>query len=128
MIVENELQLTEAVLAETERADDPRFREIVQALVRHLHDFARDVRLTEAEFDSALTIVARLGQPTTAGHDEVRLMAGSLGLSTLVTLVNNGTEEPRARRCSSPAPYGTSTAARSPAHPVTAKSATRPEV
>ena len=45
MIVKNEMQLTEAVLAETERADDPRFKEIVQALIRHLHDFAREVGL-----------------------------------------------------------------------------------
>jgi protocatechuate 3,4-dioxygenase beta subunit len=93
MIVKDELQLTEAVLAETERADDPRFREIVQALVRHLHDFAREVRLTEAEFDASINIVARLGQLTTPSHNEVRLMAGSLGLSTLVCLMNNGTEE-----------------------------------
>jgi catechol 1,2-dioxygenase len=93
MIVTDELQLTEAVLAETGRADDPRFREIVRALVRHLHDFAREVRLTETEFDSAITIVARLGQLTTASHNEVRLMAGSLGLSTLVCLMNNGTPE-----------------------------------
>jgi catechol 1,2-dioxygenase len=93
MIVKNELQLTEAVLAETERADDPRFKEIVQALVRHLHDFAREVRLTESEFDAAINIVARLGQLTTASHNEVRLMGGSLGLSTLVCLMNNGTEE-----------------------------------
>ena len=93
MIIKDELQLTEAVLAETERADDPRFKEIVQALVRHLHDFAREVRLTEAEFDASLSIVARLGQLTTPSHNEVRLMAGSLGLSTLVCLMNNGTEE-----------------------------------
>ena len=93
MIVKDELQLTEAVLAETGRADDPRFREIVQALIRHLHDFAREVRLTEAEFDASINIVARLGQLTTASHNEVRLMAGSLGLSTLVCLMNNGTEE-----------------------------------
>jgi catechol 1,2-dioxygenase len=93
MIVKDELQLTEAVLAETERADDPRLAEIVQALVRHLHDFAREVRLTEAEFDASLSIVARLGQLTTPSHNEVRLMAGSLGLSTLVCLMNNGTEE-----------------------------------
>ena len=93
MIVKDELQLTEAVLAETEQADDPRFKEIVQALVRHLHDFAREVRLTEAEFDASLGIVARLGQLTTPSHNEVRLMAGSLGLSTLVCLMNNGTEE-----------------------------------
>src|SRR5271170_8469866 len=90
MIVKDELQLTEAVLAETERADDPRVQEIVQALVRHLHDFAREVRLTEAEFDASISIVARLGQATTPSHNEVRLMAGSLGLSTLVCLMNNG--------------------------------------
>ncbi len=93
MIVKDEMQLTEAVLAETGRADDPRFREIVQALVRHLHDFAREVRLTEAEFDASINVVARLGQLTTPSHNEVRLMAGSLGLSTLVCLMNNGTEE-----------------------------------
>jgi protocatechuate 3,4-dioxygenase beta subunit len=93
MIVKDELQLTEAVLAETERADDPRVQEIVQALVRHLHDFAREVRLTEAEFDASINLVARLGQLTTPSHNEVRLMAGSLGLSTLVCLMNNGTQE-----------------------------------
>jgi catechol 1,2-dioxygenase len=93
MIVTGERQLTEAVLAETGRADDPRFREIVQALIRHLHDFAREVRLTEAEFDASINVVARLGQLTTPSHNEVRLMAGSLGLSTLVCLMNNGTEE-----------------------------------
>jgi catechol 1,2-dioxygenase len=93
MIVSDELQLTDVVLAETGRADDPRFREIIQALVRHLHDFAREVRLTEAEFDASLSAVARLGQLTTPSHNEVRLMAGSLGLSTLVCLMNNGTEE-----------------------------------
>ena len=93
MIIKDEMQLTEAVLAETARADDPRFREVVQALIRHLHDFAREVRLTEAEFDASINIVARLGQLTTPSHNEVRLMAGSLGLSTLVCLMNNGTEE-----------------------------------
>jgi protocatechuate 3,4-dioxygenase beta subunit len=93
MIIKDERQLTEAVLAETGRADDPRFREIVRALIRHLHDFTREVRLTEAEFDASINIVARLGQLTTPSHNEVRLMAGSLGLSTLVCLMNNGTEE-----------------------------------
>src|SRR5579863_7916186 len=93
MIIKDEMQLTEAVLAETGRADDPRFREVLQALIRHLHDFAREVRLTESEFDAAIGIVARLGQLTTPSHNEVRLMSGSLGLATLVCLMNNGTEE-----------------------------------
>ena len=90
MIIENELQLTEAVLDETRRTADPRLKEILQALIRHLHGFAREVRLTEKEFDQAINLVTRLGQLTTASHNEVRLMAGSLGLSALVCLMNNG--------------------------------------
>ena len=90
MIIENEEQLTQAVLDETRRTEDPRLKEILQSLVRHLHGFAREVRLTEKEFDQAIGLVARLGQLTTASHNEVRLMAGSLGLSALVCLMNNG--------------------------------------
>jgi hydroxyquinol 1,2-dioxygenase len=58
--------------------------------VRHLHGFAREARLTEAEFDAAIRLVTQLGQRTTESHNETRLMAGSLGLSTLVCLLNNG--------------------------------------
>src|ERR1700758_4329371 len=93
MIVKDEWQLTEAVLAETGRADDPRFREIVQALIRHLHEFAREGRLTEGELGASCTSGAALGRSTPRSQNEVRLMAGSLGLSTLVCLMNNGTEE-----------------------------------
>src|SRR3569833_3122943 len=90
MIVENAVQLTEAVVHETRNTEDERLRELLQALVRHLHAFARDVKLTEPEFDAAIRLVAELGQKTTASHNEVRLMAGSLGLSTLVCLMYNG--------------------------------------
>ena len=90
MIIENEAQLTEAVLAETGRTADPRLKEILQSLIRHLHGFVRDVHLTEKEFDEAITLVTRLGQQTTDSHNEVRLIAGSLGLSALVCLINNG--------------------------------------
>jgi catechol 1,2-dioxygenase len=90
MIVENAVQLTEAVVHEMRNTEDARLREILEAMVRHLHAFAREVRLTEPEFDAAIRYVTRLGQLTTASHNEVRLMAGSLGLSTLVCLMNNG--------------------------------------
>lgn len=90
MIVENAVQLTEAVVYEMRNTEDARVREILESLVRHLHAFAREVKLTEPEFDAAIRIVAELGQKTTASHNEVRLMAGSLGLSTLVCLMNNG--------------------------------------
>jgi protocatechuate 3,4-dioxygenase beta subunit len=90
MIIQDEFQLTEAVLAETERTPDPRLRQILQCLIRHLHGFAREVRLTEKEFDQAINIVTALGHRTTESHNETRLIAGSLGLSTLVCLMNNG--------------------------------------
>lgn len=90
MIVENQHQLTEAVVHEMRRTENPRLREILESLVRHLHGFAREVRLTEPEFDMAIRLVTELGQKTTASHNETRLMAGSLGLSTLVCLMNNG--------------------------------------
>jgi catechol 1,2-dioxygenase len=48
------------------------------------------VRLTEREFGEAVRVVAALGQKTTASHNEVMLMAGSLGVSPLVCLLNNG--------------------------------------
>src|SRR5579862_3353755 len=89
MIIEREEQVTEAVLSETGQIADPRTRQIVQSLVRHLHSFARDVRLTEQEFNVAINLVSRLGQLTTESHNETRLIAGSLGLSTLVCMMNN---------------------------------------
>ena len=90
MIIRTQEDVTPAVLSEIARAADPRFREIMSALVRHLHGFAREVRLTEAEFHAAVATIAALGRRTTESHNEVMLMAGSLGLSTLVCLLNNG--------------------------------------
>ncbi len=90
MIIENAFDITPAVLAELERAQDPRFREIMGAAVRHLHDFVREVKLTEAEFQLACATIAKLGQATTPSHNEVVLAAGSLGISALVCLLNNG--------------------------------------
>jgi len=90
MIIENQNQVTEAVLAEIQRIADPRMREIASAAVRHLHAFAREVKLTEDEFRKACAFIARLGQKTNETHNEVVLLCGSVGLSALVCLLNNG--------------------------------------
>src|ERR1700730_15762731 len=90
MIIENQAMVTDAVVEAFSRAEDPRLREILLALVRHLHGFVREVRLTEREFQEAARIIADLGKKTTASHNEVVLMAGSLGVSALVCLLNNG--------------------------------------
>ena len=81
--------ITAAVLAALQGAPDERFKEIMGAAVRHLHAFASEVRLTEAEFQQACAVVARLGQNTNDSHNEVVLAAGSVGLSALVCLLNN---------------------------------------
>jgi hydroxyquinol 1,2-dioxygenase len=92
MIIENQKDVTTAVLSELQRAKDPRFKEIMSALVRHLHDFAREVRLTEEEFQAAIGYVVALGKHTNETHNEAVLMSGSLGLSTLICLLNNGND------------------------------------
>jgi hypothetical protein len=89
MILRSPDDVTRAVLAEIERAPDGRWREIMSAAVRHLHGFAREVDLTETEFQQACAVIAKLGQLTNESHDEVVLAAGSLGLSSLVCLINN---------------------------------------
>jgi catechol 1,2-dioxygenase len=90
MIIENQLQLTQAVLDVMERTPDPRLREIMVSLIKHLHGFIREVRLTEPEFRDACAVIAEMGQLTNDTHNEVVLMAGSLGVSSLVCLLNNG--------------------------------------
>src|SRR5579872_1493766 len=92
MIIENQAMVTDAVEEAFSRVEDPRMREVMLALVRHLHGFVREVRLTEREFGDAVRLIAAMGQKTTASHNEVMLMAGSLGVSPLVCLLNNGNQ------------------------------------
>jgi len=90
MIIKRPDDVTAAALAVMERTADPRLREIMVALVRHLHGFVREVGLTEAEFREATAILNEIGQRSNDRHNEAVLMAGSLGVSALVCLLNNG--------------------------------------
>jgi hydroxyquinol 1,2-dioxygenase len=90
MIIEKQEDVTKAVLSELQRARDPRFKEIMSAFVRHLHDFAREVKLTEEEFHAAMGYINAIGRQSNETHNEAVLMAGSLGLSSLICLINNG--------------------------------------
>ena len=90
MIIARQEDVTPAVLEAYKNIEDPRLREIVAALVKHLHAFAREVHLTEHEFEKAVQYVAKLGQMTNDNHNEVVLMSGSLGFSSLICLLNNG--------------------------------------
>src|SRR6266581_4402590 len=89
-IIEDEASLTDKVLAAMHGAASPRLREVMAALVRHLHAFAREVRLTEEEFETGIDFLNRIGQATHDAHNEGILFSDAVGLSTLVCLLNNG--------------------------------------
>ncbi len=90
MIIGDQNEVTIAVLQAIEKTPDPRLREILTLMIKHLHGFIREARLSEEEFHQACNFIVRLGQKSDASHNEVVLMAGSLGVSSLVCLLNNG--------------------------------------
>jgi len=71
--------ITQAVIARHAAAGDARVRELVTSLVQHLHAFARDVKLTEAERTAGLRLLADCGRA------DVALLSDTLGLTALVT-------------------------------------------
>lgn len=90
MIISNHEEVTADALAVMERTAEPRARAILVSLVKHLHAFVRESRLTEAEFRQAAAVLNEMGKLTSDTHNEMILMAGSLGVSSLVCLLNNG--------------------------------------
>lgn len=89
-IIENEAALTDIVVGAMSGATDARLREVTAAFVRHMHAFAREVRLTEAEFELGVDILNRIGQTSGDTHNEGILFSDVIGFSTLVCLMNNG--------------------------------------
>ena len=74
MIIQTQADVTPKVLAELQRADNPRFLQVIESLVTHLHAFARDVRLTEEEFHLACAY-----QRDRQGHDREPQRGGAHG-------------------------------------------------
>lgn len=81
--------ITQAVLATLAGCQNERLRAVMTSLVQHLHSFAREVRLTEAEWTQAIGFVTDVGHITDDKRQEFILLSDVLGLSTLVTAQNN---------------------------------------
>src|SRR5919112_930469 len=81
--------ITELAAARWSTARDPRTAELLSALVRHLHAFAREVRLTEDEWMSAVQWLTRTGQVSDEKREEFILASDVLGLSMLVVQMNH---------------------------------------
>lgn len=84
-----ETSITDAVLARFAECGDDRFRTIMTSLVRHMHDFVREVELTEAEWMAGIQFLTATGQTCTELRQEFILLSDTLGVSMLVDAVNN---------------------------------------
>ncbi len=79
--------LTDEVVGRFADTPDARLKEIMTALVRHLHAFAREVRLTEDEWFRGIDFLTRTGQACDAKRQEFILLSDVLGLGLLAIVV-----------------------------------------
>ena len=86
---ESDAALTQAAVDSFAATPDPRLREIMQSLVRHLHGFAADVNLTMAEWEFAIGFLTRTGHKSDDKRQEFILLSDTLGLSMLVDAINH---------------------------------------
>lgn len=84
-----EANLTDAVLAKLEGATDPRFKQIMTSLIRHLHAFVREVELTEEEWFAGIQFLTATGQKCDDKRQEFILLSDTLGASMLVDAINH---------------------------------------
>ncbi|MGF7135336.1 hydroxyquinol 1,2-dioxygenase [Paraburkholderia sp. EB58] len=85
----DENNITEEVLRRIENTPDKRLKEIMTALVRNLHTFAREIRLTEAEWMKGVEFLTKTGQISDEVRQEMILLSDTLGLSQLVVAQNH---------------------------------------
>lgn len=89
----NQDTITQAVIAGLAGTHDTRLKEILTSLVQHLHAFARDVKLTEREWESGIEFLTRVGHMTNDKRQEFILLSDTLGLSMLTVAMNHDKPE-----------------------------------
>ena len=98
----NQDTITQAVIARFASTPDARLKEILTALVQHLHAFAREVKLTEAEWMKGIEFLTTTGQLCDEKRQEFILLSDTLGLSMLTIAMNN--DKPAG--CTEPTVFG----------------------
>jgi hydroxyquinol 1,2-dioxygenase len=86
-----EQDLVDTVVASFDNTADPRLKQLLQSLTRHLHAFIRDVRLTETEWNQAIEFLTAAGHITDDKRQEFILLSDVLGASMQTIAVNNPT-------------------------------------
>ncbi|MBB2940234.1 hydroxyquinol 1,2-dioxygenase [Amycolatopsis bartoniae] len=84
-----EQHIVETVVASFEGTPDPRLKQVLQSLTRHLHAFIRDVRLTEPEWNAAIEFLTQVGHITDDKRQEFVLLSDVFGASMQTIAVNN---------------------------------------
>lgn len=83
-----DVTVTDEAVASLEGTADPRLKELLTGLIRHLHAFARETRLSQAEWERAIGFLTETGQTCTDTRQEFILLSDVLGLSMLVETIN----------------------------------------
>ncbi len=81
--------ITESALERLAQCPDPRLKEVMTALIRHVHEFAREVKLTPAEWMKGIEFLTDVGHITDDKRQEFILLSDTLGLSALVDILAN---------------------------------------
>lgn len=84
-----EENLVNRVLQSFDACENPRLKQLMESLVVHLHDFIRDVRLTEDEWNYAIDFLTAVGHITDDKRQEFVLLSDTLGASMQTIAVNN---------------------------------------
>ncbi|WP_080737459.1 dioxygenase family protein [Rhodococcoides fascians] len=87
----SEARSAEVVAASFADTPDPRLRQVLISLVHHLHDFVKDVELTETECQNAVDFLTETGRTCTDTRQEFILLSDVLGASMLVETLNHRT-------------------------------------
>lgn len=88
----NEKNITDVFMGYMGPDMNPRLREILGSLVRHLHDFAREVNLTHDEWNKGIAFLETTGEISDKERHEFVLLSDILGLSSLVDMMHNASE------------------------------------
>jgi hydroxyquinol 1,2-dioxygenase len=88
----DEKTITQAVIDRLAGSPDPRFKQVMSSLIAHLHDFIRDVKLTEKEWFEAIQFLTDVGKTCTDKRQEFILLSDTLGVSILTISLNHPPE------------------------------------
>jgi hydroxyquinol 1,2-dioxygenase len=89
----NEDNITQAVLARLVNMPESRLKSLLTSLVQHLHAFARETKLTEAEWMQGIQFLTDTGHMCTGQRQEFILLSDTLGLSQLVVAQSHSRKE-----------------------------------